>query len=58
MFFIEALLPAIDLALSGVIIKLINYTEIDWKAYMEQIETIREGERTYANIRVLESWAN
>ncbi|KAF2645941.1 Lethal(2)neighbour of Tid protein [Massarina eburnea CBS 473.64] len=39
-----------DAALCGVIIDKIPYTEIDWKAYMEQIAIYNKGERDYRNI--------
>ncbi|KAK9464616.1 glycosyltransferase [Lipomyces arxii] len=40
-----------DLFLSIMIIHKIPYTEIDWKAYMEQVSIYLKGERNYAKIR-------
>ncbi|KAK9235426.1 ALG3 protein-domain-containing protein [Lipomyces kononenkoae] len=40
-----------DLLLSAIIVMKVSYTEIDWKAYMEQVELYLEGERNYARIR-------
>lgn len=39
-----------DAALSLLIVKKIPYTEIDWVAYMEQVQLIRDGETDYARI--------
>ncbi|KAF2659164.1 glycosyltransferase family 58 protein [Lophiostoma macrostomum CBS 122681] len=44
------LLLIADAGLCGVIIEKIPYTEIDWRAYMEQIEIYLKGERDYKNI--------
>ncbi|KAK9457559.1 hypothetical protein V1511DRAFT_493959 [Dipodascopsis uninucleata] len=40
-------LLVIDLVLSIAIIRFVSYTEIDWKAYMEQVEIVLKGERDY-----------
>ncbi|CAD6499185.1 BgTH12-04837 [Blumeria graminis f. sp. triticale] len=48
--FIAPALILADALLCGLIISLIAYTEIDWKAYMEQIEQIVQGERDYTRI--------
>lgn len=45
------LLLTLDLLLSTFIILRIPYTEIDWKAYMQQIAQYRAGERDYTKIR-------
>ena len=44
------LLLLADAALSALIIDRIPYTEIDWKAYMQQISQYRAGERDYTKI--------
>ncbi|KAI9826093.1 MAG: dolichyl-P-Man:Man(5)GlcNAc(2)-PP-dolichol alpha-1,3-mannosyltransferase [Thelocarpon impressellum] len=44
------LLLAADAALCALIIYRVPYTEIDWRAYMEQIESYVAGERDYAKI--------
>lgn len=40
-----------DAGLTGLITWKIPYTEIDWKAYMEQIESYNSGVRDYSQIR-------
>lgn len=45
------LLLVADAALCGLIIWKVPYTEIDWKAYMEQVAQYVAGERDYANIK-------
>ena len=35
----------------ALVIGTVSYTEIDWKAYMQQIEQIKNGERDYYNVR-------
>uniref|UniRef100_A0A0G4FVH6 dolichyl-P-Man:Man5GlcNAc2-PP-dolichol alpha-1,3-mannosyltransferase n=1 Tax=Chromera velia CCMP2878 TaxID=1169474 RepID=A0A0G4FVH6_9ALVE len=45
-----ALLVVLDLLLCQVIIRLIPYTEIDWKAYMQEVEFFLNGERNYYNM--------
>ncbi|CAN6619409.1 dol-P-Man:Man(5)GlcNAc(2)-PP-Dol alpha-1,3-mannosyltransferase [Trichomonascus vanleenenianus] len=45
-----ALLWLFDLALCAAIILRVPYTEIDWTAYMEQINLIVQGERDYTQI--------
>ena len=44
------LLLVADALLSALIICKIPYTEIDWKAYMQQISQYRAGERDYSKI--------
>jgi len=41
----------IELCLCLVIINVINYTEIDWVAYNEQVDIWQSGERNYLKIR-------
>ena len=48
---VSCLLVLVQLGLSAVIIQKVAYTEIDWKAYMQEVEYVLEGERNYANIR-------
>ncbi|KZF19345.1 glycosyltransferase family 58 protein [Xylona heveae TC161] len=48
---ISPLLLATDAALCALVIWKIPYTEIDWKAYMEQVELYLNGERDYLKIR-------
>uniref|UniRef100_K3WI15 dolichyl-P-Man:Man5GlcNAc2-PP-dolichol alpha-1,3-mannosyltransferase n=1 Tax=Globisporangium ultimum (strain ATCC 200006 / CBS 805.95 / DAOM BR144) TaxID=431595 RepID=K3WI15_GLOUD len=40
-----------DAVLGYLIIQYIPYTEIDWKAYMQQVEMFKAGERDYIKIR-------
>ena len=44
------LLLVLDGLLSGLIIRKIPYTEIDWVAYMQQIAKYRDGQRNYSKI--------
>ena len=46
---VAALLLA-DAALCRFILRRTPYTEIDWTAYMEQIDQVFEGERNYTRI--------
>ncbi|KAK9245659.1 glycosyltransferase [Lipomyces tetrasporus] len=48
---VACLLWVADLLLSGLIVMKVPYTEIDWKAYMEQVGLYLNGERDYAKIR-------
>ncbi|KAK9476046.1 ALG3 protein-domain-containing protein [Lipomyces japonicus] len=41
----------VDLVLTVLIVYNIPYTEIDWRAYMEQVQMFLNGERNYAKIR-------
>ncbi|RDL39962.1 uncharacterized protein BP5553_04302 [Venustampulla echinocandica] len=45
------LLLLLDALLCSLIISKVAYTEIDWKAYMEQIEQYIHGERDYTKIK-------
>ncbi|PNS18342.1 hypothetical protein CAC42_6159 [Sphaceloma murrayae] len=45
------LLVAVDAVLTGGIIWKVSYTEIDWKAYMQQISLYLSGERNYLKIQ-------
>ena len=47
---IALLLLSVDAVLSSFILNRIPYTEIDWKAYMQQIAKYRAGERDYTKI--------
>ncbi|CAN8102482.1 unnamed protein product [Discula destructiva] len=47
---VPMLLILLDALLCVVIIKKVPYTEIDWKAYMEQIQLYEDGEREYTKI--------
>ncbi|KAK4652138.1 dolichyl-P-Man:Man(5)GlcNAc(2)-PP-dolichol alpha-1,3-mannosyltransferase [Podospora pseudocomata] len=50
----QVIAPALFLAdavLCALVIRLIPYTEIDWKAYMEQVSQFVSGERDYTKIR-------
>ncbi|KAL3427379.1 Dol-P-Man:Man(5)GlcNAc(2)-PP-Dol alpha-1,3-mannosyltransferase 1 [Phlyctema vagabunda] len=49
--FISPILLAFDAVLCGLIIWKIPYTEIDWKAYMEQVQQYIDGERDYTLIK-------
>lgn len=48
--YVSWLLLILDGLLSGLIVQKIPYTEIDWVAYMQQIEKYRAGERDYSKI--------
>ncbi|DAZ98135.1 TPA: hypothetical protein N0F65_003121 [Lagenidium giganteum] len=48
---LAALLLLGEAVLGYLIIQKIPYTEIDWKAYMEQVELFKGGERDYIKIR-------
>ncbi|ETV85214.1 hypothetical protein H257_03031 [Aphanomyces astaci] len=48
---IVAILLAVEVVLGVLIIQKIPYTEIDWKAYMQQVTQFKNGERDYLNIR-------
>lgn len=37
--------------LSLIIVNVISYTEIDWKAYMDEVGGFLEGERDYLNLK-------
>lgn len=41
----------LDALLCSLIISKVSYTEIDWKAYMEQVKQYDNGERDYTQIR-------
>lgn len=48
------LLPLVlvgELCLSILIVQLISYTEIDWRAYMDEVGGFLEGERDYLNLK-------
>lgn len=47
---IPPLLLLLDAALCMVVIKKVAYTEIDWTAYMEQVQLYLDGERDYTKI--------
>ena len=47
---IALLLLSADAVLSSLILYKIPYTEIDWRAYMQQIAIYRSGERDYTKI--------
>ncbi|KAL2070736.1 hypothetical protein VTL71DRAFT_13762 [Oculimacula yallundae] len=49
--YVPPLLLLADAVLTSLIIYKVSYTEIDWKAYMEQIEQYENGERDYTKIR-------
>lgn len=46
-----ASLILLELILCGVIIKKVPYTEIDWIAYMQEVEGYLSGKRNYLNIK-------
>ncbi|GAB7343257.1 hypothetical protein MBLNU457_1313t2 [Dothideomycetes sp. NU457] len=48
---IAPLLLLADVALCGLIIWKVPYTEIDWKAYMQQVAQYVAGQRNYSKIR-------
>jgi len=49
-FFVTALLLG-EAVLCVVIIQRVSYTEIDWRAYMEEVESFLGGQRDYLKIR-------
>ncbi|CAM9158415.1 unnamed protein product [Ectocarpus sp. 13 AM-2016] len=40
-----------EIALCGIIIARVTYTEIDWVAYMQEVKGFLDGERNYLNLR-------
>ncbi|KAK7206289.1 ALG3 protein-domain-containing protein [Myxozyma melibiosi] len=48
---VALLLWLVDLAFSVAIVFKVPYTEIDWKAYMEQVALYIDGERDYTKIK-------
>lgn len=48
---IAALLLCAETALNLLIIRNVSYTEIDWKAYMQEVEGVRAGERNYLKLQ-------
>ena len=46
-----ALLLAAEVALGLLIIQKVAYTEIDWVAYMQEVEGYLDGERDYVKLR-------
>ncbi|CAN0539448.1 unnamed protein product, partial [Ectocarpus sp. 12 AP-2014] len=40
-----------EIALCGIIIARVAYTEIDWVAYMQEVKGFLDGERNYLNLR-------
>jgi alpha-1,3-mannosyltransferase len=46
-----SLLIVAELLLSIVIIRRVSYTEIDWQAYMQEVQTWQDGETDYLHIR-------
>ena len=46
-----SLLLLLEIVLCGFIILKVQYTEIDWKAYMQEVEGYLSGERNYLNIK-------
>ncbi|KAG9246553.1 glycosyltransferase family 58 protein [Calycina marina] len=49
--YVPVLLLMLDSVLCSLIISYVSYTEIDWKAYMQQIEQYVDGERDYTMIK-------
>ncbi|PSR77383.1 family 58 glycosyltransferase [Coniella lustricola] len=47
---VAPLLLLVDAALCIVVIQKVPYTEIDWTAYMEQVQLYEDGERDYTKI--------
>ncbi len=47
----DVMLILLEVCLGILIIEYVPYTEIDWQAYMSQLDTIRQGERDYLQIR-------
>ena len=45
------LLLAGELVLCLLIVNVISYTEIDWRAYMDEVGGFLDGERDYLNLR-------
>ncbi|KAJ2470521.1 dolichyl-P-Man:Man(5)GlcNAc(2)-PP-dolichol alpha-1,3-mannosyltransferase, partial [Coemansia sp. RSA 2322] len=48
---IAALLIAFEAVLNYAIIQRIGYTEIDWRAYMQEVEGVIAGERNYLRLK-------
>jgi alpha-1,3-mannosyltransferase len=48
---VAGLLLVAEVALVAVIVLRVGYTEIDWRAYMQEVEGFLSGERDYVNLR-------
>ncbi|KAI8320506.1 ALG3-domain-containing protein, partial [Martensiomyces pterosporus] len=48
---IAAALMALDFLLNLAIIRRVPYTEIDWRAYMQEVKGVVDGERNYLNLK-------
>ncbi|KAK0228428.1 glycosyltransferase family 58 protein [Armillaria fumosa] len=49
-WFLAVLVIASDAFLTGLIVRFVPYTEIDWETYMIQVETYLKGQRNYSQI--------
>lgn len=47
---VAIVLVLVDALLSAWVVYKVPYTEIDWKAYMSQVESFRNGERNYSKL--------
>ena len=45
------ILMIVDIIFCGVILYKVSYTEIDWVAYMQEVEGFIQGERNYMNLK-------
>ncbi|CDW78102.1 dolichyl-p-man:man c-pp-dolichyl mannosyltransferase [Stylonychia lemnae] len=50
---ITSVAMALDAIIGLAVLFFVPYTEIDWVAYMQQVETFLDGERTYTNLVVI-----
>jgi alpha-1,3-mannosyltransferase len=41
----------VEIVISSCIVRFVPYTEIDWEAYMQQVDTFQAGELDYINIK-------
>ncbi|KAJ2585548.1 dolichyl-P-Man:Man(5)GlcNAc(2)-PP-dolichol alpha-1,3-mannosyltransferase, partial [Coemansia sp. RSA 1722] len=47
---VSALLVLFEISANILIIQRVPYTEIDWKAYMQEVQGVLDGERNYLNL--------
>lgn len=48
--FVAIVFVLVDAVISALVVYKVPYTEIDWEAYMSQVESFRNGERNYSKL--------